>query len=140
MQNDPTLPDDPGTEPFWEERYRQGVTPWDLGEASLAFQDLMSSPDAPAPGKLVVLGCGRGHDAVFFARQGFEVTAVDFSPSAIEEARKTAERAGAKVNFIEHDLFTLGSSHTHAYNYVVEHTCFAAIPVVMHEEYVEVVK
>jgi SAM-dependent methyltransferase len=134
------LPDDPANNPFWEQRYREGVTPWDLGEAAPPFVDLMEGPDAPRPGKMIALGSGRGHDPIFFAQKGFDVTGVDFAPSAVEAARKAARQAGVDVAFIQGDIFTLGEELNHKFDYVLEHTCFAAIPVVNREEYVQLVR
>jgi ubiquinone/menaquinone biosynthesis C-methylase UbiE len=53
----------------------------------------MRSPELRA----IELGCGTGTNAVFLAEQGFEVTAVDFSPAAIERAKARA----AAVTFAE---------------------------------------
>jgi methyl halide transferase len=133
------FPDDPRENPFWEERYRQGVTPWDLGGPAPPLVDFMEGPDAPSPGRMIVPGSGRGHDAIYFARRGFEVTAVDFAPSAVKEGERAAREAGVNVRFVQGDLFALGSQYDHAFDYVLEHTCFAAIPLVMREEYVRVV-
>lgn len=56
-----------------------------------------------APSKRVVdLGCGTGEHARFFASQGFEVVAIDASPSMLEKARESAVPAG--VTFIEGDI------------------------------------
>ena len=42
---------------------------------------------------VVVPGCGRGHEVVELARRGFEVTAIDFAPAAIEAlSTKLAEQ------------------------------------------------
>jgi cyclopropane fatty-acyl-phospholipid synthase-like methyltransferase len=51
------------------------------------------------------LGCGTGADAVFLAQRGFEVTAVDFSPTAIERARTRAEQSGAVLRIVLDDVF-----------------------------------
>ena len=40
------------------------------------------------------LGCGVGRHTVFFAQQGFTVTASDVSPSAIEHTRSNLDAAG----------------------------------------------
>lgn len=134
------FPDDPRQNPFWEERYRQGTTPWDLGEPAPPFVHLMEGPDAPPPGKMIALGTGRGHDAIFFARHGFDVTGVDFAPSAVEAAKRGARGAGVNVRFIQGDIFALGEEFTHRFDYVLEHTCFAAIPVTTREDYVQLVR
>jgi SAM-dependent methyltransferase len=129
----------PGAVEFWESRYETGDTGWDLGQPAPPFVDLLSGPDAPSAGSIIVLGCGRGHDAIFFAQQGFEVTAVDFSRLALNDARQNARLAGVEIEFIEHDLFTLPARYDHRFDYVLEHTCFAAIPPTKRDDYVQVV-
>src|SRR4051812_37427191 len=116
--------DNPSESGFWEARYREGRDGWDLGQPAPPFVDLLAGADAPAPGRLVALGCGRGYDAVLFAQHGFDVTAVDFAPSAINAAHHTAEKAGVQIDFVEHDLFTLDGSYNGRFRYVLEHTCF----------------
>ncbi len=44
--------------------------------------------------KVLDLGCGQGASAWFLAREGFRVTAVDFSPSAIAKCKKRLESEG----------------------------------------------
>jgi len=131
---------DPGAVEFWDNRYQTGDTGWDLGQPAPPFVDLLSGPDALPAGSIIVLGCGRGHDAIFFAQQGFEVTAVDFSRLALNDARQNARRAGVEIEFIEHDLFTLPARYDRRFDYVLEHTCFAAIPPTKRGDYVQVVE
>ncbi len=125
---------------FWEERYRAGQTGWDIGRPAPPFESLLVSPDCPPPGRLAVLGCGRGHDALLFARHGFTVTGFDFAPSAVQEAQTAAARSGLAVEFVRADLFTLPSSYSEFFDYVVEHTCFCAIDPSRRGEYVDVVR
>ena len=81
-------------------------------------------------------GCGFGHEALFLAREGFEVTAVDFAPGAIAGLR---ERAGElPLKALEKDLFTLNQDHGGCFDLVVEHTCFCAIPLEKRDEYAQV--
>ena len=131
--------DDPTAPPFWEARYLQGDNGWDIAQPAPPFVDLLSEPDAPAPGHMIVLGCGRGHDAIFFARHGFDVVGVDFAHAAIEEARQTAERVPSGITFVEHDMYTLPASYDHTFKYVVEHTCLTAVPPEKRPDYVQLV-
>ncbi|MEO8289208.1 MAG: methyltransferase domain-containing protein [Chloroflexota bacterium] len=131
--NDPARPD------FWEERYRQLDIPWDLSGPAPQFVALAEGAHAPLPGRMIVLGCGRGNDAIFFAGKGFDVTAVDFAPTALQAAEQAAEAAGVKIDFLQADMFALPQAYHHAFDYVLEHTCFAAIPPERREEYVGVV-
>ncbi len=124
---------------FWETHYRQGTTAWDLDGPTPAFFQLLAGPDAPAPGRILVPGCGRGHDAVLFARAGFEVTAVDYAPSAVAAARTLAAAAGTSGTFLQADLFSLPGRFTEAFDYVLEYTCFCAINPLRRAEYVEAI-
>jgi SAM-dependent methyltransferase len=56
--------------------------------------------------RVLDLGCGTGEDAVFLARQGKAVCAVDISPSMIDAARAKAEESGldGQITFYEEDL------------------------------------
>jgi SAM-dependent methyltransferase len=48
-----------------------------------------------APGtRLLDLGCGTGHDAVYFARQDYSVTAIDWSSGMVAQTRRNADAAG----------------------------------------------
>jgi SAM-dependent methyltransferase len=57
-----------------------------------------------APCRAIDLGCGTGTNAVWLAQQGFDAVGVDFSPLAIEAARKRAAKAGVRVQFFVADL------------------------------------
>ena len=53
-----------------------------------------------APGRALDVGCGEGADAVWLARGGWTVTAVDISDVALGRAREAAERAGVEVEWV----------------------------------------
>jgi SAM-dependent methyltransferase len=60
------------------------------------------------PGSALDAGCGHGAEALWLAGHGWDVTAVDFSPSALAHGRATAEALGpeiaARVAWVEGDL------------------------------------
>ncbi len=87
----------------WEERYRTGDTPWDTGKPSSELQ-LVVVEDRITPCRALEIGCGTGVNAVWLAGQGFDVTAVDLSPLAIERARQRAADAGVTVKFLSGDI------------------------------------
>jgi cyclopropane fatty-acyl-phospholipid synthase-like methyltransferase len=60
-----------------------------------------------APGRAIDLGCGVGNEAIYLASNGFDVTGVDFSSTAIRIARDKADAASVEVTFIEDDLTNL---------------------------------
>lgn len=128
----------PSDRTFWEARYREGRTGWDLGEAAPAWEALLAR-EPIATGRALVLGAGRGHDALWFASRGFDVVAVDFAPSAVEATRAAAGAAGLPLEAREADLFTLRPEEVGTFDLVVEHTCFCAIDPARRAAYAEVV-
>jgi SAM-dependent methyltransferase len=121
----------------WDENYEQGTDGWDLGRPTPAFTRLISSRQL-VPGRMIVLGAGRGHDAREFARHGFQVTAVDFSSRAVSEMHRLATEE-APVDILRHDIFTLPEVLHHSFDYVLEYTCFCAIDPKRRAQYADVV-
>ncbi len=124
----------------WDDRYQSGTDRWDLGCPAPPFVNLLASPQAPKPGRVAVLGCGAGHDALCFAAAGFEVVGFDFAPSAIERAAQAAAARGLSVRFLQRDIFALEPEFLGGFDYVVEHTCFCAIDPGLRSDYVQVVR
>ncbi|MDB5078330.1 MAG: thiopurine S-methyltransferase [Chloroflexi bacterium] len=126
---------------FWEERYQAGQTTWDIGEPTPPLVDFLNSPDAPTTGKVLVPGCGRGHEAFYLAQHGFEVVGLDFAPSAIQYCSQLAREKGleSQATFEQHDLFKLPDRFMGSFDYAVEHTCFCAIDPAMRPQYARVI-
>ena len=78
---------------FWDERYRSSHTLW----SGNPNPHLVDEAGGLAPGRALDAGAGEGADAIWLAQGGWEVTAVDVSPVALERAGGHAERAGAEV-------------------------------------------
>ncbi len=57
--------------------------------------------------KVLDIGCGQGAVSWFLAREGFSVTGVDVSPSAIEKARQYLEQDGLKAELQVADMKAL---------------------------------
>jgi SAM-dependent methyltransferase len=56
------------------------------------------------PGRALDVGCGEGADAIWLARSGWTVTAIDISDVAVVRARRAAELAGATVEWVRGDV------------------------------------
>lgn len=56
--------------------------------------------------RLLELGGGQGRDSLLFAEHGFEVTVLDYAPSAVEAIVEKIDKAGlaARVSVGEHDV------------------------------------
>lgn len=121
----------------WEAAYQQKDTPWDKGGASPGLVDFLEA--SPVLGRVLVPGCGLGHDVRAIAKAGAaEVVGVDIAPTALERARKH-KTAGAE-RFVEADLFDLPGEYSGAFDWVWEHTCFCALPRAQRENYVRAVR
>ncbi|HXG03950.1 MAG TPA: methyltransferase domain-containing protein [Candidatus Binatia bacterium] len=123
---------------FWEGMYAAGEDGWELGGPHPTLVHLLRTAPPPA-GRVAVPGCGRGHDARLLARHGYEVTAFDFVPAVLDEARALARREGVAVDFQARDLFALGPEYSGAFDGVWEYTCYCAIDPGRRSEYVDVV-
>ncbi len=92
---------DPNTAAFWDERFRQGFTPWDQAGVPSAFA-AFAARTAARP--VLIPGCGSAHEAGWLARAGWRVLAIDFSADAVASARA---RLGTEAALVEQaDFFT----------------------------------
>jgi len=112
-----------GSATNWEERYQAGDTPWDKGTVHPALPGWLRSE--PWTGKILVPGCGSGHDVRALAGSGAEVIGLDLAPSAIAAAERFAR--GGNESYVEGDLFDLPLEWEETFDGVFEHTCFCAI-------------
>lgn len=125
---------------YWEQQYQELTTRWDLGFAAPPIVGLLESSLAPLPGRVAVLGCGRGYEALLFASYGFEAIGFDFSPSAIAQAKSLAKKTASTARFVESNIFDLITDFSTYFDYVVEHTCFCAILPSQRPAYVQLVR
>jgi SAM-dependent methyltransferase len=90
------------------------------------------------PGRALELGCGPGRNAIYMARQGCKVGAIDFSETAIQWARERAAEAGVRVNFTHGSIFEFAIEEG-AYDIVYECGCLHHIPPHRRMDYVSLV-
>jgi len=87
----------------WDERYRSGERAAEDIEAA-PTPLLVEMAKRLAPGRALDLACGSGRNALWLAEQGWSVTAVDGSPTAIEILRSRASSRGVTVSMKVADL------------------------------------
>lgn len=119
----------------WETRYQTGDTPWEKGEAAPPLMEWLAQYELD--GRILVPGCGSGHDVRALARAGADPVGIDIAPSAIQRAA-ALPRAGGEVYEVA-DLFALPEHLTDTFDWVFEHTCFCAIDPVRRADYVAAV-
>lgn len=88
---------------IYEEEYRTQDYYWGTEPNKVCYQVLQIMPPTKRL-KLLDIGCGEGKDAVFFARNGYDVTAFDVSDAGIEKTKKLADQTGVHVNVFKADL------------------------------------
>ena len=131
---------DPGR---WDQRYREGSDRWELGQpAPPLTQFLRSHPLAPQPqGRVLVPGCGRGHEAALLEDLGFRAIGLDFSGEALREARNLHGEARDSLQWLQADLLDRQALEAAgltpgSLSGIVEHTCFCAIDPALREDYI----
>ncbi len=115
----------------WEQAYQDNFTPWDRGEPSPALVDFFERHEIT--GRVLVPGCGVGHDVAFLVSRGLDAVGLDIAPTAIERAK--ARYPELAERFVLGDLFELKAP----FDAVVEHTCLCALPPEWREKYREAV-
>jgi methyl halide transferase len=109
----------------WNERYRAGTTPWDSLIRSRELDRVLREESISA-GTALELGCGTGTNAIWLARQGFTVTAVDVSAVALTGARLRAQEAGVTVDFRHLDL-TETVTDLGPFDFVFDRGCYHCV-------------
>ena len=144
MSQDRPFPDVSGRvgEPIdaaaWDDRWRRADTPWDMNEPAPPLVAAVTRGDVAPPARVLVPGCGAGHDVRFLASRSFGVTGIDVSPLALARARELAAKDGVTAEFLEADLFALPRALS-GFDLVWEHTCFCAIDPSRRDDYVDAV-
>lgn len=123
----------PADPEFWNQRYAAACTPWDLGAAPPALLRFLSTN--PGEGRRVLVpGCGSGHEIPAFANAGYQVTALDFSAEAIARVRRQLGHR-ADITLLCGDFFTAPFSPG-SFDLIYERTFLCALPLARRAELV----
>lgn len=88
----------------WDARYGEAERVWS-GEPNGA---LVAEVAELEPRRALDVGCGEGADAVWLARRGWEVTAIDVSRVALDRAARHGRDAGVRVTWVHSGLVEAG--------------------------------
>ena len=88
---------------IYEEEYKTQEYYWGIVPSKMCLRVLELMPPTTRL-KLLDIGCGEGKDAVFFARNGYDVTAFDISDAGIEKTKRLADNAGIQVKVFKADI------------------------------------
>lgn len=124
---------------FWTSIYHgEGKPGWDLAAPAPALKEMLPRLKLNKS-RILVLGCGEGHDAAEFAREGHLVTAVDFSDEALARARKNYPEL-TSVRWLQADAFRVADEFENSFDVIFEHTCFCAVDPERRDELIRVWK
>ena len=87
---------------LWDERYAPAELIW----TAEPNRFLVTEVNGLAPERALDLACGEGHNAVWLATQGWEVTGVDFSRAGLDKAHHLAQQHQVTVQWIRADVIT----------------------------------
>lgn len=119
------------SEEFWSQRYREGKTGWDLGQASrplAAYFDQLENKSL----RILIPGCGNAYEAEYLSEKGFEnVFIIDLSREPLN-AFKERNPDFPEDHIICEDIFL----HKGKYDLIIEQTLFCAIDPSLREDYI----
>ena len=95
---------DPAVQAEWDKRYADQEQLWS-GQPNGA---LVAEVAGLTPGRVLDVGCGEGADAIWLAKGGWDVTALDVSGVALKRAAGHARDAGVAVRWVHAALAEAG--------------------------------
>ncbi|HEY9711877.1 MAG TPA: class I SAM-dependent methyltransferase, partial [Chroococcales cyanobacterium] len=116
-------------ETTWEDRYKTntGTLPWDIGTPAPELTSVM--PELKLPNNRVLeVGCGTGTNAVWLAQKGYEVTATEVAPTALDSAKEKASAAQVKINFKLSDICEEPPIEKQSVGFVFDRGVFHTMP------------
>lgn len=87
----------------YDNKYDQEAYYWSVNPSLACFEVLKRMPPDHHV-KLLVIGCGEGRNALFFARNGYDVAAFDLSAKGVEKTMRLAERSSVNIDVFQADI------------------------------------
>ncbi len=118
---------------YWNDRYLQGQTGWDIRQVSpplQAYFDQLTAKDL----SILIPGCGNSYEAEYLLKKGFtNITLLDISPALVESLRRKFQPPPPALQLITADFF----DHDGAYDLIIEQTYVCALDPAQRPGYVE---
>ena len=97
-----------------------------IGRQSRALDGIIRSTGGPQPHSVLDASCGIGTQSIGLAQLGYEVTASDVSPSAVERAQREASQRGLSIRCSVADMRGVHAHHRRLFDVVI--ACDNSIP------------
>jgi SAM-dependent methyltransferase len=110
----------------WDARYAAADIPWDMGQVSPPLVCFREERVLPPGRRVLVPGCGSGYDVAFLAAADYEAVGVDFSPRAIETARRLVTSRNGSTAIVA-DLLAPDIEALGVFDWAFDQTFFCAI-------------
>lgn len=115
---------------YWEKRYREEATGWDIGAISEPLKAYIDQLENKAL-KILIPGCGTGYEAMYLLEHDFtQVHVLDFAASALTELNKRTDNPNLYIH--QADIFDF----TGSFDLIIEQTLFCAIDPARRGEYI----
>ncbi len=112
---------------YWDNRYTEKKDTWSLNKPNPVLVQALEEKLLQPPAKLLVAGSGKGEDAIFLAKCGFEVTAVDFSREAVDYLKNLPVLSKLNFNAVLGDLFELEKTFPESFDIIYEYVTICAV-------------
>ncbi|XP_025801522.1 thiocyanate methyltransferase 1-like [Panicum hallii] len=117
----------PGASDAWNKCWEGDITPWDLGQPTPAVTKLVQSNTLASHGRVLVPGCGGGHDVVEFSTPDRYVVGLDVSGTALKKAKELYSSApnAEFFEFVKADFFNWVP--TESFDIIFDYVFFCAV-------------
>ncbi len=122
---------------YWDERYQQHKTGWDIGYVSTPLKEYINQLTDKNI-RILIPGAGNSYEAIYLAGKGFtDITVVDISQIVTDQLRKKITTTShPAISIVTTDFFLLDTQ----YDLIIEQTFFCAIDPSLRKNYVTKVK
>lgn len=117
---------------YWEARYFDNKTSWDIGEISRPIKEYFEGKKEKNR-KILIPGAGNGHEAVWLHCQGFtNFWILDFAQAPLDNFKKKCPSFPSE-NLLKMNFFDLNDQ----FDLIVEQTLFCALEPSLRAQYAE---
>jgi methyl halide transferase len=117
---------------YWNNRYLQDQTGWDIGAVSTPLKEYIDQLSDKHI-SILIPGGGNSYEALYLLEQGFtDITVIDLAPAVTEKLKHQTESYQPHIKILMGDFFELSGQ----YDLILEQTFFCAIDPALREQYV----